>query len=190
MSRSPKTLAATLASVPTTTFQGKLARVVALDGLEKINPHDWLYSTKRPYRYNLAGASCVYFSETREIAQMEYASYWQGLPREFQPVATYHAEVSLIRVLDLTDPGVLGQLKIQRNHLFLPWRTAKLPVFTQRLGAAVLATGRFGAIRYPSHAAEVRGRSGTNFVLFRAGTHAPDFVHILGPNSRTLQQWP
>ena len=190
MSREPKELAAALASAPAAAFRGKLARVVALDGLEKINPHDWLYSTKRPYRYNLAGSDCVYFSETREVAQTEYDSYWQGLPGEFQPVATYHAEVSLSRVLDLTDPEVLAQLKIQRRHLFLPWRTAKRPVLTQRLGAAVLATGRFSAIRYPSYAAETLGKSGTNFVLFRAGIRAPDFVRILGPNGRTLQQWP
>ena len=83
MSRGPKALTALLASVPTTALQGKLARVVALDGLEKFNPHDWLYSTGRLYRYNLAGADCVYFSETREVAQMEYDSYWQGLPGEF-----------------------------------------------------------------------------------------------------------
>ena len=190
MSRGAKALATALASVPVAAFQRKLARVVALDGLEKINPHDWLYSTRRPYRYNLAGAECVYFSETREVAQTEYDSYWQGLPGEFQPLATYHAEVSLRRVLDLTDPSVLAQLKIQRRHLFLPWRTAKRPVLTQRLGAAVLATKLFGAIRYPSRAAEALGRSGTNFVLFRAGIQAPDFVHILGPNDRTLQQWP
>ena len=190
MSRGLKVLTAALAGVPAAAFQLKLARVVALDGLEKINPHDWLYSTGRAYRYNLAGAEGVYFSETREVAQMEYDSYWQGLPGEFQPVAIYHAEVSLSRVLDLTNLGVLTQLKIQRRHLFLPWRTAKRPVPTQRLGAAVLATGLFGAIRYPSHAAEVLGKTGTNFVLFRAGIQTPDFVRILGPNGRTLQQWP
>ena len=74
-----------------------------MDGLEKIDPHNWLYSTGRPYRYNPAGTDCVYFSETQEVAQMESDSYWQGMPGEFQPVATYHAEVSLSRVLDL-DP--------------------------------------------------------------------------------------
>ena len=190
MSRGQKALAAALANVPTAAFRLRLARVVALDGLEKFNPHDWLYSTRRPYRYNLAGAACVYFSETREVAQMEYDSYWQGLPGAFQPVAIYHAEVSLGCVLDLTDPAVLTHLKVQRRHLLLSWRTAKRPVLTQRLGAAVLASGRFGAIRYPSHAAEALGKSGTNLVLFHDGVHAPDFVRILGPNGQTLQQWP
>ena len=102
MSRGPKALAAALASVPAAAFQGKLARVVTLDGLEKIDPHNWLYSTGRQYRYNLAGAYCVYFSATREVAQMECDSYWQGLPGKSQPVATYHAEVSLSRVLGPT----------------------------------------------------------------------------------------
>ncbi len=160
MNRGPKALAAALASVPTAAFQLRLARVIALEGLEKYNPHDWLYSTGRPYRYNVAGAACVYFSETREVAQLEYDSYWQGLPGAFQPMAIYHAEVSLGCVLDLTDPAVLAHLKIQRRYLFLPWRTAKRPVLTQRLDAEVLVSGRFSAIRYPSCAAEVLGKAG------------------------------
>ena len=131
----------------------------------------------------------MYFSKTREVAQMEYDSYWQGLPGAFQPVAIYHAEVSLGCVLDLTDPAVLTHLKIQRRHLFLPWRSTKRPVLTQRLGAAALATGRFSAIRYPSRAAEALGKSGTNMVLFRDAVRAPDFVRILGPNDQVLQQW-
>ena len=190
MSRGQKALVAALVGVPTAAFQLRLARVVTLEGLEKLNPHDWLYSAGRPYRYNLAGANCVYFSETREVAQMEYDSYWQGLPGEFQPMAIYHAEVSLSCVLDLTDPTVLAHMKVRRHHLFLPWRTANRPVLTQRLGSAVLATGQFGAIRYPSHAAETLGKGGTNLVLFRDAVHAPDFVRILGPNGQTLQQWP
>ena len=85
MSRGQKALAAALANVPTAAFQLRLARVVALEGLEKYNPHDWLYNTGRPYRYNLAEAACVYFSETREVAQTEYDSYWQGLPERSSP---------------------------------------------------------------------------------------------------------
>ena len=95
--------------MPAAAFQGKLARVVTLDGLEKIDPHNWLYSTGRPHRYNPAGTDCVYFSETQEVAQMGFDSYWQGMPGEFQPVATYHAEVSLSRVLDL-DPLLSTQV--------------------------------------------------------------------------------
>ena len=102
MSREPKALAAALAAARAVAFQRKLARVLALEGLETIDPHDWLYSTGRQYRYNLAGAYCVYFSATWEVAQMECDSYWQGLPGKSQPVATYHAEVSLSRVLGPT----------------------------------------------------------------------------------------
>ena len=160
-----------------------------MEGLEKYNPHDWLYSNGRPYRYNLAGVACVYFSETQEVAHVEYDSYWQGLPGALQPVAIYHAEVPLGCVLDLTDPVVLAHLKIQRRYLFLPWRTARRPVLTQRLGVAVLVSGRFSAIRYPSRAAEALGRNGTNMVLFRDAIRAPDFVRILGPKDQVLQQW-
>ena len=42
MSRRSKALAAGLASVPAVAFQRKLARVVTLEGLETIDPHDWL----------------------------------------------------------------------------------------------------------------------------------------------------
>lgn len=183
-------LQAGISGVRATPLSGKLARVVQLHGLESIDPHEWLYLSGRAYRYNLGGANCIYFSETRDVAQLEYDSYWRGLPGEYQPVATYYADISVARVLDLTDAAILTQLAIDRKDLFIPWRTAKRPTLTQLIGTAVLNTNYFSAIRYPSNAAEAIGKPGNNVVIFRDSIRKPDFVCIVGPRGKTLQEWP
>lgn len=178
------------AAVKATPLTGQLARVVPLNSLESVAPHNWLYISGRAYRYNLAGSSCIYFSETREVAQLEYDSYWHGLPGQHQPAATYYADISIARILDLADVAVLTQLGIDRKELFIPWRTAKRPTLTQLIGTAVLKTNYFSAIRYPSNAAEAIGKLGNNLVIFRDSIRKPDFVCILGPSGKTLQEWP
>lgn len=179
-----------LAGVKPVRLESILARVVPLKDLDSVAPRDWLYLSGRKYRYNQAGASCIYFSESQTVAQMEYDDYWKGTPGEHQPASTYHAEVSLSRVIDLTDPKTLKALKIHREELFENWRLAKLPTLTQLLGTAALNGGNFAAIRYPSAAAERLGAAGSNVVIFRDRIRRPDSVVILGGKGKILQRWP
>jgi len=166
----------------------KLARLVPQLALGA-SPN-WLFTSGKPNRYNPAGVNCVYFAETRNIAQAEYDDYWKGLAGANQPVTTYFADVRLQRVLDLTNKATLKALGVDAQDLFKNWRRAKHPTLTQLLGQALSETGVFSAIRYPSKAAAGRGHGGINLVIFQDCVRSPDAVRILGPDSKPLQEWP
>jgi hypothetical protein len=58
---------------------------VKANKLARIVPHlalgpspNWLFASGKPNRYNPAGVNCVYFAETREVAQNEYDDDWHG----------------------------------------------------------------------------------------------------------------
>lgn len=170
---------------------------ISAGGLARIVPHidlgptpDWLYTSGRPNRYNPRGVDALYFGESREVAQAEYDHSWGGLTGADQPTTTFYAEVSLARVLDLTDASTLNALNLAGTDLLKPWRGKKTTTFTQLLGHAVQDSHLFSAIRYPSHALALRGQVGAGIVIFRDGLHSPDFVRILGPGKKPLQQWP
>jgi RES domain len=73
---------------------------------------------------------------------------------EPEPVVLFAVRARLNRVLDLADEGMRGRLGVSEAALLGPWRWedahGDLPL-TQRLGQAAYASGRFEAIRYPSH---------------------------------------
>jgi hypothetical protein len=96
--------------------------------------------------------------------------------------------VALHSVLDLLDPKTLSALGLTRDDLKQDW-TGRARVSTQSLGEAVVRTRVYSAIRYPSVAAEERGRKGVNLVIFRDCLESPDFLEILGGN-RSLQKLP
>lgn len=159
--------------------------------LASYKPPNWLYTSGKANRYNPAGVDCVYFAESREVAQAEYDGMWRGVSGGNQPVVTYCAEISLRRVLDLTDASTLKKLKLDKNNLFKPWRTARRLTVTQLIGKAIIETGAFSAIRYPSAVAAGPGPVGTNFVIFHGCVHSPDRVRILGPDDTApLVEWP
>lgn len=182
-------LKAALAGVPAVAVQARLVRIVAFHELTKYNPPDWLYKSDKPRRYNPAGIKCIYFAETREVAQAEYDGMWNGTPAMHQPITLFYAEVILQRILDLTVPATLKFLSVAEKDLMKSWRTAKRPTLTQLIGQAVSETGLFSAIRFPSAAAS-RGQPGVNFVIFQNCVKAPDSVCILGPTNVPLQKWP
>ena len=173
------------------------ARPVKAGGWARLVPQldlgaspNWLFTSGKPNRFNPSGVNCVYFSETREVAQMEYDDRWKGLTGAQQPVTTYFAEVKLQRVLDLTDAATLKVLDLDTQDLFMKWRTAERPTPTQLLGQAVSETGLFCAILFPSKAAADRGREGTNLAIFRDCLRPPNALRISGPGSKPLQEWP
>jgi len=99
-----------------------------------------------------------------------------------------------------TDDAHLG---LTRAHLNVPWREARMPTVTQRLGHAISLQTLVAAVRYPSDAGYERigdlskGAvpdpslvTGVNVVVFRSSIRAPDRVRILGPTGKALQRWP
>jgi hypothetical protein len=177
-----------LKKAPAVSVRTKLTRLVP--ELDLGPSPDWLFTSGKPGRYNPAGVDCVYFGETREVAQSEYENYWKRLAGANQPVTTYYAAVVLRRVLDLTDDVTVKALGVNTKDLFTNWRRSKQPTLTQLLGQAVNETGLVSAIRYPSKAAVAYGKAGVNFVIFRDCVRAPDSVRILGPARKPLQKWP
>jgi len=181
-------LEALLRKAPAVNVRTKLTRLVP--ELDLGPSPNWLFTSGKPNRYNPAGVDCVYFGETREVAQSEYDNYWKRLAGADQPVTIYYAAVALRRVLDLTDDVMVKALGLDTKELFTNWRRSKKPTLTQLLGQAVNETGLFSAIRYPSKAAAAHGLAGNGFVIFRDCVRSPDWVRILGPASKALQKWP
>jgi RES domain-containing protein len=177
-----------LASAPVHVIKGKLTRLVP--HLDLGGSPDWLFVSGKANRYNPNGFKCIYFGEATEVAQIEYEEGWKGHPGADQPVTTFHAEVSLKHTVDLTDPATLKKLKFTDKELFAKWKRVKRPTQTQLLGQALFETRWFSAIRFPSAAAVKRGTAGTNIVIFPDCLDKKDYVRILGPGGKTLQQWP
>ena len=105
-------------------------------------------------------------------------------------MGTYFAEVSLDRVLDLADNRKLKALGLKPRDLAAHWQIARSSTKTQELGLEVSQQQRIAAIRFPSDAARAAGFAGFNVVIFHACVTAPNFVRILGPTKKPLQQWP
>ena len=179
-----------LIRVPTIKISLSLTRWVA-DGLLHENvPPDFLYASGRPNRFNVAGAGCLYVSGEEETAKAEYEA---NLPADDhqQPVTMFWIHAKLAKVIDLTEPGTLAHLGLTANDLQQPWRFVSRPTATQILGSAVAAnTSGIAAIRYPSEAMRLTGRTGTNFAIFRDRVVAPDSLTIKGPGNTILQRWP
>jgi hypothetical protein len=79
---------------------------------------------------------------------------------------------------------------MKARDLSSAWQFARSPTRSQLLGLAVSQQTRFSAIRFPSDAAQAAGFSGFNVVVFQDSIQRPDFIRILGPTKKALQQWP
>jgi len=192
-----------LSTAPTISLNAVLVRIVPGLALARRVPPNFLYTSGKPNRFNPAGVGCVYFSEDEETALGEYRRAWRGTPGEHQPRTTFYADVTIRRVLDLTEVSTASQLGITRADLHAPWRGARVLTVTQRLGHAISLQARVVGIRYPSDAAyerigDLSGGTlpdpslitGANVVVFLQNVRAPDRLRILGPTRRPLQRWP
>ena len=75
-------------------------------------------------------------------------------------------------------------------HVTLIRCVARRPTLTQVLGLALTQQADISAIRFESDAARAAGFAGFNVVIFRDCVRAPDYVKILGPTKKPLEQWP
>jgi len=152
----------------------------------KNHPPDWLFTSCKPARYNPKGVACVYLAQDGRTARAELACNGEN---EHQPIVFYSVEVSLRRVLDLTDAKTLKTLKIERVQLFEEWERQKSSA-TQLVGAAVASHPSISAIRFPSAAAKEAGFKAHNIVIFRESIRSHDSVKVVGPAKKPLQRWP
>lgn len=178
-----------LALAPVSSIEGEWVRCVAVQPLAAAGPPHYLFASGKPNRFNPPGVHCVYFSEDERTAREEYARRLVGHSTR-QPVAIYVARVKLARVLDLANQKTCQALGLGTKHLSVAWMRARQPVRTQLLGLAVSEQHAISAIRFPSDAARASGFTGFNLVIFRDAVRKPDFVRILGPSAKPLDQWP
>lgn len=187
------TMATQVASVPTVSLSRRMVRCVPDLDLNPGSTPDYLFASGRPNRFNAAGVKCVYFADDEQTAREEYSYHWSGGMDMFQPLATYWTDVTLERVIDLSDHSVLNHLGMAVADLYAMWPGAAAPTPTQILGMIVVKTtgaGRISAIRYPSAAMRRAGKTGFNIAIFPGCVIAPDHVRVLGKKGKVLQQWP
>jgi RES domain-containing protein len=188
--RAAAELARVITIAPTVSLKRIVVRLIPRDWLERRRPPDFLFTSRKPGRFNEAGVRCVYFSEGDTTAEVEYLRLWAGTPAEHQPRVTYFARLRLRRVIDLTRADTLSAFELTTTYLHRSWRLATSPTATQALGAAVSRQARVTAIRYPADASYAAGAEGVNVVVFRESVRSPDRVEILGPGKDPLQSWP
>ena len=181
----PKLLQA-LAVPPTTT--AKLRRFVAKDALYSRTPPDFLYTTGYAYRVNTAAALALYGAEDATTAGAEWERHAKKSPRLLTQVL-YFLDLSL-PVVDLGDAAVLAAVQLTEADLQAPWEFQPAPTKLQLFGDAVARQQRFGAVRFPSDAARVRGYKGFTFVIFPSAIVAPMSVVIRDDSGAELQRLP
>jgi len=181
---------AALAGAPVQPLRATLVRCVALLPLTAGVTPDYLLASGRANRYNPAGVDCIYFSEDERTARAEYGRRFGRGASAFQPLGTYFAEVELTKVLNLEDEPTRHALQLEAKDMTVRWEFAHKATRTQLLGWVVSQQRAIAAIRFPSDAARAAGFAGFNVVIFRDGVRRPDFVRILGPTRKPLQQWP
>ena len=175
-----------LQALPVRRKKRSVARCVRREAVERSDPPDFLYASKRAGRYNPAGIECVYWSEKETTAQLEYRRYTKIL----SAYETFFCNIDLAFV-DLEDASVLAALDLRSADLHRRWRTSSLPVKTQILGLAVSRQNRFAAIRFPSDAGRAAGQDGFNYVIFRdslRGTSSS--IEVVTDPSLKAQRWP
>ncbi|HMO49812.1 MAG TPA: RES family NAD+ phosphorylase [Kiritimatiellia bacterium] len=179
-----------LVTAPTISIDSLVARRVPDDILHSNVPPDYLFTSGKKARYSVAGVHCAYFAADEITAIAEYEKDLLSGNR-FQPVTTFWAEAKLGKVIDLTNPDCLYHFGLVTADLQVTWRLASSPTLTQQLGAAIAHnTSGITAIRYPSEAMRLIGKTGTNFVIYRDRIAAPDSLTIKGPGNTVLQRWP
>jgi RES domain-containing protein len=201
----PDALAAVLTVRAGTTSEGVVYRTVdyeALHGFHRQPPFPRprpLYSLGAPLhgaRFTpRGGMAALYAAEDRETALAELDQVATivrreapTLARRIPPVVVLSADAHLRTVLDLTDPTVQEALGTDLAELRLPWRRAQRrgAAPTQQLGAAVFASGRFEAIRYPS----ARLEGGRCLAIFTERLVPPAFVEIYDPHGNLRERIP
>jgi RES domain-containing protein len=173
-----KPLRAALEEITAAAYHGILFRCVSLRSLlglvtdpaghvviTRPNPH-FLFD-RGPVRDGgrftpIGGEPSLYMAETENTARLEkrQGAAFRTVRQEGHGIeVAYALEATLTNVLDLTSLDVADRLETSRDEIIEAWRFRpddRTPP-THILGAAVVKSKRFSAIRYPS-ATNPRGR--------------------------------
>jgi hypothetical protein len=178
--------------VPLAALLGMKAPVVPGVAVQIVSPR-LLLTSSRAYRYNPPGADTLYLGEGEDAASAETKQHpgLGGFARTAAaPDSVFHVEVNLTAVLDLTDPALHTRLGTDLTELTAPWRLKSPGAPTQLLGSAVLADGRFEAIRYPCAPLHQAGQGGVSLVIFRGSLRAGSTVKVHDPSGTWRESWP
>jgi RES domain-containing protein len=181
-------LAGLLPEVPTRPMRGRLVRCVAALGFLAETPPRFLYTSGRPNRCNPEAVSCLYFSESEEVANLEYRRGFEGTAGENQPKLTFVGDVDLRHIVDLAEPEVLDLLGLSERDFFEPWRqlasplrpAARLAISSQRVICAIRTVECLPPLR----------TSGWNLAIFPSALARPSRVRILGEGGKPLEELP
>jgi len=176
-----------LLKAPTRPLHTRLVRRVAMLDMIAATPIDFLFTSRKPYRFNTAGIECIYFAEDEMTAKAEYDRH--NL-RGDQPATTYYANARLRAILDLCEPKTRKACGLSLAELRAPWVGATGPTHTQMLGEALSRQTSISGIRFPSEAARRAGFEGACVVIFRNALKTSDSVEIIGPLGTPYQKWP
>jgi RES domain-containing protein len=198
-------LAAALASLHGEPFEGVLYRAIfleALFGFHQKPPYTQpqpLYGLGAPShgaRFTpRGGMATLYMAEDQETALAEAHRVGATIRRlrssagePHRPTVLVSAVVRLTSVLDLAAVSVHAALCTNTAELVRPWRRAQRrgPVPTQELGAAVFASGRFQAVRFPSAQLDDH----CCMAIFPDRLLAPALVEIYDPDGNIRQRVP
>jgi RES domain-containing protein len=203
----PDELARALATLASSSFQGVVYRAVdyeAFHGFHQPTPYPrprplyGLGAAKNGARFTprgTEGMATLYAAEDRETAFAELDQVLEVVRRTqptagrlVPPAVLMSAEARLDAVLDLTLPAVQQELGTTLQEIRRPWRRAGRTdaAPTQLLGAAVFASQRFQAIRYPS----ARLKGGVCLAIFPVRLAAPSFVAIFDPHGNLCERLP
>jgi len=124
-----------------------------------------------------------------EVTGVLYSSQ-APMPRTAQPPwVLITVEGILLRVLDLTDPGIQAAVGTNLQELTGAWRhiqAAGQEAPTQTLGRLCHHSGRFEAIRYPSS----KSFGGVCIAVLTDRLLAPAMIRVLDPHGRLAQRLP
>lgn len=165
-----------------------LRRFVSRDALASRTPPDFLYTTGYAYRLNTSASLTLYGAEDAPTAGAEWERYAKKSPRLLTQVL-YFIEVSL-PVVDISDLNILAALQLTVADLQEPWEFVPAPTKVQLLVDTVARQKRFGAVRFPSDAARVRGFLGCNLAIFRSAVTSPMSVIVRDDVGHEIQRWP
>jgi RES domain-containing protein len=177
-----------IGGLPLIAYSGTLHRLVdfaTLTGYDPMMPLFTLGPGRTGQRYTpKGGPSALYAAEDLVTAQAEYhrvdrivlvADPTYDLVAN--PTVALTINVSLERVLDLTDPAIQAALATTVTELTAPWRKQmikKLYCPTHVLANAVYANGNIQAMRYPS----ARGVDQSNLIMWDERITLPSFIQV------------
>lgn len=194
--RPPSELAAVLAGLPPSPFDGALFRAAHLEALygfhlrkahARPEPLFSLGAARKGARFTpIGGPPSLYMAGDPETALLEAN---RGSVHLLPPTVVFSAQVRLNSVLDLTQEAIQKALETDTGELTEPWRLRqkrKESVFTQVLGLAVHQSDLFAAIRYPS--ATSPGR--ICYAILCDRVVAPCFVLVHDPQGNLVGRIP